>query len=338
MRKLIAFRSGSREARLPRSASAGSVRIMRVSGASHLLLRRHEPPPGPVRGNPDASLRAAYRLCRRMQWRHDPTFFWATRRLPAEVRPAVHALYGFLRGADEIVDGPRRPRTPGARRLALDEWEGQLALGLERGYSTHPVIAAVVDAGIRHELPMSELSVYMDSMRVDCGPVRLGTRDELDSYMRGSAGAVGLLMAPLLGTPAPLHGDVASLGVAFQLTNFIRDVREDYALDRVYLPEEDRERFGVSELDIAQRRVTPGFRELLEREVNRARGLFAATARLPDSLSPRVRPGIRLARNVYVGVLDHVESLGFDVLGRRAALPPWRFGPVAVRTLTGMTG
>src|SRR5664280_1623470 len=113
---------------------------------------------------------------------------------------------------------------------------------------------------------MSELSVYMDSMRVDCGPVRLGTREDLDLYMRGSAGAVGLLMAPLLGTPAALHQDVASLGVAFQLTNFIRDVREDYALDRVYLPQEDRARYGVSELDIAERRVTPGFRTLLERE------------------------------------------------------------------------
>lgn len=309
-----------------------------MSGATHLLLRRRSPAYGPVKPVPDARLRAAYRLCRRMQWRHDPTFYWATRQLPAEVRPAVHALYGFLRGADQIVDGRGRPATPGGRRSALDDWQAQLERGLERGFSAHPVIAAVVDAGIRNELPMSELSVYMDSMRVDCGPVRLGTREDLDRYMRGSAGAVGLLMAPLLGTPVPLHGEMASLGLAFQLTNFIRDVREDYALDRVYLPEEDRVRFGVSERDIAERRATPGFRALLEREVARARELFAGTARLPDALSPGVRPGIRLARSVYVGVLDHVESLGFDVLRRRAALPPWRFGPLALRALTGNAG
>jgi phytoene synthase len=272
-----------------------------------------------------------------MQLRHDPTFFWATRRLPADVRPAVHALYGFVRGADQLVDGPRRPSTPEARRSALDRWQAELEFGLARGYSQHPVIAAVVDAGLRYELPMGELAVYMDSMRVDCGPVRLGTREDLDRYMRGSAGAVGLLMAPLLGTPAPLHESMARLGLAFQLTNFIRDVREDYALDRVYLPEEDRERFGVSELDIAQGRVTPGFRALVEREVTRARELFAATARLPESLSPGVRPGIRLARNVYVGVLDHVESLGFDVLRRRASLPPWRLAALTIRSLAGAT-
>ncbi len=306
-----------------------------MSGASHMLLRRRGPAPGPAQRGTDAQLRAAYGLCRRMQRRHDPTFYWATRRLPADVRPAVHALYGFLRGADQIVDGPRRAPTPQGRRRALDEWQGELEQGLARGSSGHPVIAAVVDAGIRYELPMSELGVYMDSMRVDCGPVRLATREDLDRYMRGSAGAVGLLMAPLLGVPSPLHRDVANLGVAFQLTNFIRDVREDYALDRVYLPQDDRARFGVSERDIAERRVTPGFRTLLEREVGRARELFAASARLPDALSPGVRPGIRLACNVYMGVLDHVESLGFDVLRRRAALPPWRFGPLALRTLMG---
>jgi 15-cis-phytoene synthase len=284
----------------------------------------------------DPRLRSAYRACRRMQWRHDPTFYWATRRLPPEVRPAVHALYGFLRGADQLVDGPRRASTPAARRSALDAWQAELEHGLARGFSEHPVIAAVVDAGIRHALPVGELSVYMDSMRVDCGPVRLGTREDLDRYMRGSAGAVGLLMAPLLGTPPPLHAAMARLGVAFQLTNFIRDVREDFELDRVYLPAEDRERFGVSERDIAQGRVTPGFRSLLAREVGRARELFAATATLPDALSPGVRPGMRLARTMYGGVLDRVEAIGFDVLRGGVGLAPWRVGPLAFRTLMGM--
>jgi phytoene synthase len=297
----------------------------------------HRPPArGSVKGDVDPRLHSAYRACRRMQWRHDPTFYWATRRLPADVRPAVHALYGFLRGADQLVDGPRRAATPDARRRALDAWQAELERGLASGSCEHPVIAAVVDAGIRHELPMSELSVYMDSMRVDCGPVRLRTREDLDRYMRGSAGAVGLLMAPLLGTPPSLHAAMARLGVAFQLTNFIRDVREDYELDRVYLPAEDRERFGVSERDIAQGRVTPGFRSLLAREVDRARELFAATATLPDALSPGVRPGMRLARTIYAGVLDRVEAIGFDVLRGRAGLAPWRIGPAAFRTLTGM--
>ena len=291
----------------------------------------------PVRGRlpGDEHVRAAYRACRRMQRRHDPTYYWATWRLPRDVRPAVHALYGFVRGADELVDGPRRASDPAARRRALDAWLEELERGLRAGRSEHPVIAALVDAGRRHRLPLEELRVYMDSMRVDCGPVRLGTRAELDRYMRGSAGAVGLIMAPLLGAPPRRHETVAQLGTAFQLTNFIRDVREDYALDRVYLPAEDRERFGVSEQDIAARRATPAFRALVEAEVTRARGLFAATAELTHALSPAVAPGMRLARAVYENVLDRIEALGFDVLGEGVAPPRWQVGRVALGALMG---
>jgi 15-cis-phytoene synthase len=265
-----------------------------------------------------------------MQLRHDPTYYWATRRLPRDVRPAVHALYGYVRGADELVDGPRRPRSPDARRRALDRWQSELEDGVARGRSRHPVIAALVDAGRRHNLPLWELSVYMDSMRMDCGPVRLRTRAELERYMRGSAAAVGLVMAPLLGAPRDLHPTLARLAVAFQLTNFIRDVREDFELDRVYLPAEDRLRFGVSEDDLAHRRATPGFRSLLAAEVGRARGLFAATAGLPEALDPAVRSGMRLARAVYLRVLDRVEALGFDVLGQQAAVPRWQMGRAAM--------
>jgi phytoene synthase len=282
----------------------------------------------------DPDLRSAYRTCRRMQRRYDPTYYCATMRLPREVRPAVHALYGFVRGADQLVDGPNRPPDPAARRVALDRWQEVLEEGVATGRSRHPVIAALVDAGRRHNLPLSELSVYMDSMRVDCGPVRVATRAELDTYMRGSAGAVGLIMAPLLGVPSELHPTVAKLGTAFQLTNFIRDVSEDYELDRVFLPVEDRARLGVTVQDIAAQRMTDGLRALLALEVTRARQVFATTAVLDDVLDPAVRPGVRLARSVYERVLDRVESLGFDVLRHRVRVPPWQLGAVAIAALS----
>src|SRR5205823_12858067 len=94
----------------------------------------------------DAVLQSSYAACRRIHRRYDPTYYWATRRLPGDVRPAVHALYGFVRGADELVDGPRRPSDPAARLAALDAWEGELSSGLASGRSDHPVIAALVDA------------------------------------------------------------------------------------------------------------------------------------------------------------------------------------------------
>ena len=174
----------------------------------------------------------AYRACRRLQRRHDPTFWCATRCLPRDVRPAVHALYGFVRGADEIVDGPGRLPPGPARRAALDAWHAELDRGVRAGPTDHPVIAALVDAGDRHRLPLHLLGRYMASMRVDCDePVRIANDSELDRYMEGSAATVGLIMAPLLGAPPEAHGDIARLGVAFQLTNFLRDVAADWRLD-----------------------------------------------------------------------------------------------------------
>src|SRR3954452_18282370 len=187
----------------------------------------------------DPAVQSAYEACRRLQRRHDPTYYWATRRLPAPVRPATHALYGYVRPADEIGDGPRSARTPDPRPPPPDAWEAERRDGLRDGRSPHPVVGALVDAAGRHALPLDELGPYMRSMRVDCGPVRIGSWEELQTYMDGSAGSVGRIMAALLGVPERHRAGFGPLGQAFQLTNFVRDVREDAQLDRVYLPGAD---------------------------------------------------------------------------------------------------
>ena len=283
---------------------------------------------------PDPILREYYRHCRRIHRRHDPTYYWATRRLPGEVRPAVHAVYAFVRVTDEIVDGPRRPKDPAARRAALDRWELMLGDALRgAGGHAHPVVAALADAGYRHRLPLGELGLYFDSMRKDAEPVRVQTWNELERYMQGSAGSVGRILAALLGVPAERRDEFASLALAFQLTNFVRDVREDWDLDRVYLPAEDLQRFGVSVDQIERRDLTPGFRRLVALEVERARSLFRASAPAADVVSPGVRRGMRLARSVYLGVLDRTERLDFDVLRRRPSLPPWELAEAVAGAL-----
>ena len=123
------------------------------------------------------------------------------------------------------------------------------------------------------------------------------------------------------------------MGLAFQLTNFIRDVPQDWALDRLYLPREERERFGVGEEEIARGEATAAFRALLAHETGRARSLFSSTAHAVDAAPPRVQSSIRLARSVYAGVLDRVERIGFDVFGHRASLQPWELGGAAWRAL-----
>lgn len=263
--------------------------------------------------SPDA-LRAAYATCRRIHRRHDPTYYWATRRLPAAVRPATHALYAYVRTADELVDGPRRPASVQERRAALDAWESEL------DRPRHPAAVAVVDAGARHRLPMGELRAYMDAMRVDCAPVRMGSWEELDGYMDGSAGTVGRMMAALLDVPPAEHAAFGRLGQAFQLTNFLRDVREDAELGRVYLPVA-----SLSDAGAVRAAVAMG--------VNRARSRFADCGSAIASAPSSTRPGIRLACSVYSLVLDRIEAVDFDVARRRTSAPRWR---VAAATVTAL--
>ena len=263
----------------------------------------------------EASTAAAYATCRRMLRRHDPSYWLAVSRLPRERRTAVHALYGFVRGADEIVDGTHRALEPNERRAALDDWEGELERGLATGRSAHGVIAALVHAGSSCDLPLGELRTYMASMRMDCGRLRIQTREELERYMNGSAGSVGRIMAAILGAPEESER-LARLGVAFQLTNFLRDVREDYGLDRIYLPADERARLGVDDGDLAAATATPALRGLVASEVQRARALFAETAPALVAAVPSAGRGIALARAVYDAVLDRIERNSFDVLGR----------------------
>jgi len=276
----------------------------------------------------DTRLRESYRACRRLQRRHDPTYWCATHCLPRDVRPAVHALYGFVRGADEIVDGAGRSIPPGPpRRAALHRWKAELDRGLETGRSEHPVIAALVDAGRRHGMPLHLLDRYMASMDTDCdATVRIATEAELDRYMDGSAATVGRIMAPLIAAPEPLHEHVARLGVAFQLTNFVRDVALDWQLDRIYLPglPEDALRRGVATRDV---------RERVAHHVARARAMYAETRPVTAALPAAMRPGVRMARGVYARVLDRIERNDYDVVGARAALAPWEGARAAAGSL-----
>jgi phytoene synthase len=274
---------------------------------------------------------AAYATCRRMLRRHDPTYHLAVSLLPRERRSAVHALYGFVRGADEIVDGAGSDLQPHERRAALDEWQGELERGVATGTSDHPVIAALVHAADAYELPVGELRPYMASMRMDCGPLRIQTREEFERYMDGSGASVGRIMAVILGAPRESER-LARLGVAFQLTNFLRDLREDYLLDRIYLPADERERHGVDDSDLAAAAASPGLRELLASEVRLARALFAETTPALVTAIPSARRGIGLARAVYCAVLDRIERNGYDVLGRRSRPRLLDLARVAVRS------
>ncbi|CAM5488295.1 phytoene/squalene synthase family protein [Streptomyces hirsutus] len=190
-------------------------------------------------GITDPALRAAYTRCRRLDARHGRTYFLATRLLPVERRSAVHALYGFARWADDIVDDLDRPRAPKERDLLLRRLESDLAHGLRTGGGDEPVVRAVADTSARYDIEHTLFADFLASMRSDLHVTDYPTYADLRTYMHGSAAVIGLQMLPVLGTvtsreEAAPHA--ADLGVAFQLTNFLRDVGEDLDRGRVYLP------------------------------------------------------------------------------------------------------
>lgn len=276
-----------------------------------------------MRETSEEQVAGSYRRCRRMQLRHDPTYYAATRCLPGAKRPAVHALYGYVRGADEIADAAG---DAGLRRAALDDWQAELDRGLQSGRSAHPVISALVDAGPRHRLPLHLMPDYMDAMRADCDePVRMSSQEQLERYLAGT-GTVGLMIAPLLGASDGAGERLAQLGAAFQLTNLIRDVHEDWGMDRIYLP-------GLKEDDLARRAATHRLREHVAVQVARARELFRDAEALARALPAPMRPGVRIAVAVYVRVLDRVERQGYDVVTRSASLRPWEAAGAAAGVL-----
>lgn len=284
----------------------------------------------------DPALCRSYETCRRLFAKHGRTFYLATRLLPPRARPPVHALYGFARWADEIVDDIHSPLSVAEKRRRLDG----LGHALDHGEERVPVVPAVRHTITAYDLEPAWFTAFLDSMRMDLAVTGYPTYADLMAYVHGSAEVIGLQMAVVLGHPGVPRGVVApyarDLGTAFQLINFIRDVGEDFRRGRVYLPAEDLTRFGVDRERLGWRRVDGPVRELLAYETTRARGILA-TARLGIRLlDPAARPAIATATTLYGGILDEVERAGFQVLDRRVSVGlPRRLrvaGPALIRT------
>jgi phytoene synthase len=268
----------------------------------------------------DPALRAAYNRCRRLNASHGRTYFLATRLLPPSKRPHVHALYGFARYGDELVDAPGAD--PGALVPWADRFLDDLKSGAEPDVSTDPVSRAVLHTAREWGLPVEHFEAFLTSMRMDLTVTGYPTYADLERYMYGSAAVIGMLMVPIL---EPLHDDAypraRALGEAFQLTNFIRDVGEDLRRGRVYLPEEDLARFEVTRVDLAGPRTNARVKALLAFEIDRTRELYREAATGVEMLHPTSRDCVATALRLYAGILEAVERSGYDVLSTRVTVP-----------------
>ncbi|MFF3180071.1 phytoene/squalene synthase family protein [Rhodococcus pyridinivorans] len=277
----------------------------------------------------DPDLHEAYQLCRELNRRHGKTYFLATRIFPASKRAGVHALYGFARMVDDIVDVKPVDAAP-----VLDALERRLSDALGGRPPTYDefglVLRALVDTTQRYDIPHEYYYAFLRSMRMDIPGTELfrsryRTMDELSEYMYGSAAVIGLQMLPILGIEGErehAEAPAAALGEAFQLTNFIRDMGEDLDRDRIYLPTDILAAFDVDE-DLlwhcrrtGQRDVR--FERALAHLIAHTRSIYRVAEPGIDLLDPKVRPAMRTAFVLYGDILRVVEESGYRVLHQRA--------------------
>jgi len=324
-------------------------------------------------GIEQSRLRNAYQRCRDLNAAHGRTFFLATRLLAPQQRPPIHALYGFARWADDIVDVPaldgptpeQRLDTLGQRLFQglASDGSADASNGVGPGASdasaadpvvtdpvvTDLVIAAVCDTAERYALDPALFQAFLDSMRMDLTVTDYADRAALDRYVYGSAEVIGLQVLPVLGTVCPVGQAApyaAALGKAFQLTNFLRDIAEDLDRGRVYFPADELAAFGVDRERLQwcrdHRRTDARVRSALVEQHAITRDWYRSARTGIDLLHPVARPCVATAAVLYGEILDRIESEEFALFARRATVGRWRrarvAGPALARAFLARAG
>jgi 15-cis-phytoene synthase len=279
----------------------------------------------PADSSADATvLAASYATCRRLHASYGRTYYLATLLLPAWKRPYVHALYGFARYADEIVDDLGSTLSDDEKAAALKTWGDRFLAGepAPDARAEHDVLPAVRDTIRRWSIPLEHFETFLESMRMDLTVTEYETFEDLQTYVYGSAAVIGLQMVPILEPRVPVAYEYArDLGVGFQLANFLRDVGEDLARGRIYLPQESLRLFGVDRERLERGIVDGPIRRLLAHEIARCRELFRNAEPGIRLLHPTSQDCIRTAFTLYGGILDEIERADYQVLDRRVSVP-----------------
>jgi phytoene synthase len=258
------------------------------------------------------TLEASYARCKQLNKRYGTTYYWSTHLLPVVKRHHVHALYGFCRYADDIVDDLGVTATPAERQAALTDFGDRFFVDLERGASDDAVLKAVVHTVKAFDLDPEYFRRFLRSMAMDFTCETYETFGDLLDYMDGSAAVIGEMMVPILEPLSPdAFGHARELGIAFQLSNFWR-------------------KFGA---DPWLRTVTPEWRELMAFEIARTRQIYASADLGIPMLPPASARCIAGARRLYSGILVEIEKAGYDVFTTRVRVPTWKKLAVAFRML-----
>ena len=264
------------------------------------------------------SLEESYALCGRIARQTGKNFYYSFLVMPREKRAAMCAIYAFMRRSDDIADGAGNPA------VALDglrRWRDKVDAALMKNGAEEPILPALADTVRRYRIPHRHFHELLDGTEMDQTTTRYATFDELYKYCYRVASAVGLVVLPVFG-----YKDEAALapaeacGIAFQLTNILRDVKEDAQMGRIYLPQEDLRRFGVLDDDILNARSTPQFLEMMKFEAARAREFYGKAQPLVDMIDSDSRGTLAVMIAIYGGILGKIEGSHFAVFGERIRL------------------
>jgi phytoene synthase len=272
----------------------------------------------------------SYEYARRVARSRAKNFYYSFILLSRQQRKAMCAIYAFMRHCDDLSD------EPGASREALERWRAELADALEGRFSDHPVWPGFHHTVRRFGIPHEYFFEMIDGVISDLEPRRFQTFDELYKYCYQVASVVGLTTIHIFGFDTSSALPLAEkCGIAFQLTNILRDIREDAGRDRIYLPAEDLRRFGVSEDDLRAGVRSPGFLKLMAFEADRARAYYDESRPLLDLIHPRSRNSLWALITIYSNLLDRIRRTNYDVFARRVRLSSVEKSWIIVRALVG---
>jgi len=270
----------------------------------------------------------SYEYCQHVARTRAKNFYYSFLLLTAQQRKAMCAIYAFMRYCDDLSD------EPGATRAAIERWRAELEDALEGRFSGHPVWPAFYHTVRRFGIPHDYFRAMIDGVVSDLEPRRFQTFDQLQRYCYQVASVVGLTTIHIFGFDTPTALPLAeTCGVAFQLTNILRDIREDADRGRIYLPAEDLRRFGVSEADLLAGKRNAAFLGLMRHETARARAYYEESRPLLDLIHPRSRRSLWALVSIYSRLLERIESSGYDVFSRRVRLSVLEKSWIVVRAL-----
>jgi phytoene synthase len=264
------------------------------------------------------SLEESYRLCTQIARRTGKNFYYSFIMMPREKRLAMCAIYAFMRHSDDIADSAANPALASE---GLRAWRATVDVALHGQNSTDPILPALADTVERYGIEPGRFHELLDGTEMDQSKTRYETFEELYKYCYHVASVVGLIVLPVLGyKDETAKAPAEACGIAFQLTNILRDVKEDAQLGRIYLPREDLRKFGVEETDIVNSRTTPQFLELMKLEAARAREYYSKALPLLRMIDEDSRSTLAVMMAIYGGILDKIERRNFAVFDERIRL------------------